>query len=79
VPTLRVVQKRSPRFRSCGGRFTPLPVIPAFLIALHMFLKVMTWPNQEGKVCLKSKASAPGMGRPIRRDAGMLCDQADLS
>jgi hypothetical protein len=27
----------------------------------------------------KSKASAPGMARPIRMDAGILCDQAYLS
>jgi len=42
-------------------------------------LKAMIKPNREGMICLKSKASAPGMARPIRMDAGILCDQADLS
>jgi len=44
-----------------------------------MLLKAMIKPNREGKDSLKSKASAPGMARPIRRDAGILCDQAVLS
>jgi len=39
----------------------------------------MIKPNREGMVCLKSKASAPGMARPIRMDAGILCDQAVIS
>jgi len=44
-----------------------------------MFLKAIIKPNREGMVCLKSKASVPGMARPIRMDAGILCDQAYLS
>jgi len=44
-----------------------------------MFLKAMIKPNREGMVCLKSKASVLGIARPIRMDAGILCDQAYLS
>ena len=41
-----------------------------------LLLKAMIKPNREGKACLKSKASAPGKARPIRMDAGILCDRA---
>jgi len=52
---------------------------PSIEISTVLLLKAMHQPNREGKVCLKSKASAPGMARPIRMDAGILCDQAYLS
>jgi hypothetical protein len=44
-----------------------------------MFLKSNDQAQPEGKVSLKSKAAAPGMARPIRMNAGILCDQAYLS
>jgi len=52
---------------------------PSIEIPTLLLLKAMHQSNREGKACLKSKASAPGMARPIRMDAGMLCDQACLS
>ncbi|OXH80555.1 hypothetical protein CBI57_04435 [Pantoea agglomerans] len=63
----------------CGEHLNLLLVIYPLLILSRMFLKAMIKPNREGKVCLKSKASVPGMARPIRMDAGILCDQAYLS
>ncbi|PAW36652.1 hypothetical protein CIL06_13435 [Pantoea vagans] len=46
--------------------------------AFARLITAMIKPNREGMVCLKSKASAPGMARPIRMDAGTLCNQAYL-
>ncbi|KDA96026.1 hypothetical protein T296_06050 [Pantoea agglomerans Eh318] len=63
----------------CGEHLNSLLVIYPLLILSRMFLKAMIKPNREGMVCLKSKASVPGMARPIRMDAGILCDQAYLS
>ncbi|MGC0876421.1 hypothetical protein WKG84_02770, partial [Pantoea agglomerans] len=52
---------------------------PSIEISTVLLPKAVHRPNREGKVCLKSKASAPGKARPIRMDAGILCDQAYLS
>ncbi|MGC0987446.1 hypothetical protein WKH15_23290, partial [Pantoea agglomerans] len=52
---------------------------PSIEISTVLLPKVMHRPNREGIVCLKSKASTPGMAWPIRMDAGILCDQAYLS
>jgi len=40
--------------------------------------KLRTAAERAGKARLKSKACEPGMASPIRREAGLLCDQAGL-
>ncbi len=41
--------------------------------------KLRTVAERAGKTRLKSTACEPGMASPIRREAGLLCDQAGLS
>jgi len=69
-----------------GMPFLTLPPQPtATVLSIHqktlrfLLLKATHQPIREGNACLKSKASAPGMARPIRREAGILCDRACLS
>jgi len=71
--------KTLPAFLSMRRTLYPTARHPLLFDSSAHVLKAMIKPNREGMVCLKSKASAPGMAQPIRRDAGILCDQAVLS
>ncbi len=61
--------------------FRPARALPFSSTALNPDLipKNRTNANSAGKPCLKSKVCEPGMASPVRRDAGSLCGQADLS
>ncbi|WP_262263873.1 hypothetical protein [Pantoea dispersa] len=71
----------------CGVRFTPLPAFISFISVccewsdLNAAQRINDSDEQLNcpiKASPNSKASAPGMARPIGMDAGFLCDRAGL-